>query len=73
MSVSGMRPVEDREQSAVNEERLAGALEVDRATATAIANASASRVFMSAQKGTWGPLSHCKDRNRSSSRPASCR
>ena len=41
MSVSGIRPVEVSVQSAFRPERLAGALDVDRATATAIRGSDA--------------------------------
>ena len=43
---------------------FAGALVLDRATATAIAEAIMSRVFMSPQKPTRRPLSHCKEGTR---------
>jgi hypothetical protein len=50
MSVSGTRPVDVSVQSAFCCELLAGALDVDRATATSIAEAIVSRVFMSLEE-----------------------
>ena len=59
MSVSGTRPVDESVQSAVCRERLAGALAVDRATATAIRAAIMSRIFIplpSVRGDHYGPV-----------------